>query len=502
MEYAVKMTGISKSFGTVKAVDKAEFALKKGEIHVLLGENGAGKTTLMKMLYGMIKPDGGEIYIHGKKASFDSPKEAIENGINMVHQHFMLAEYLTVTENIVIGKEPGKTMAFHKKDAVKLVKELGETYQLDIEPERMVKDLPVGEQQRVEILKALYREAEILILDEPTAVLTPQEVNQLFSVIKRLKDAGKSIILITHKLKETLEIADRISVLRDGKVIAYRMKAEEANAEQLADLMVGRKVQLHVHRANSCAGEEIYTAENIGLRERNEEILKEITLRLNKGEILGIAGIEGNGQTELIEILCGIRRPTSGKLLMNGKELKGTVKDFLQNRVGHIPEDRSTRGLVLSMGVEENLILGYHHFPQFQHRGILRKKYNRQMSQEAIQKYYIKASGAEQSVGALSGGNQQKVVIARVLSQNPNMLIAAQPTRGVDVGAMEYIHNMLLDLRDSKKAVLLISADLDEVRSLSDRIAVIYEGRIVCEKKAEEFTEVELGLYMAGGKGA
>lgn len=501
MEYAVEMTGISKSFGKVKAVEKADFSIEKGEIHVLLGENGAGKTTLMKMLYGMLKPDEGEIRIFGKKTEFNSPKEAIKSGINMVHQHFMLAGHLTVTENIVAGKEPGENIRYHQKEAVEIVKRLGETYQLEIEPERLVKDLPVGEQQRVEILKALYREAEILILDEPTAVLTPQEAEQLFVVMRRLKKAGKSIILITHKLKETLEIADRISVLRDGKIITYGLKANTTNAEQLADLMVGRKVELHVHRKNVSVGEEIYTIQNVTLQEKNQHLLKDINLHLKKGEILGIAGVEGNGQTELIEVLCGIRKPSSGELLLNGERIKGTVRDFLKKRIGHIPEDRSTRGLVLSMDIEENLMMGYHHFPQFQHRGILKKKANRKMAEEAIVKYHIKAAGAEQPVKALSGGNQQKVVIGRVLSQNPDVLIAAQPTRGVDVGAMEYIHNMLLDLRDDGKAVLLISADLDEVRSLSDRIAVIYEGKIVCEKRAEDFTEVELGLYMAGGKG-
>lgn len=502
MEYAVEMKAVSKSFGSVKAVEKADLSIKKGEIHVLLGENGAGKTTLMKMLYGMLMPDEGEIYIHGEKRVFRSPKEAIAEGINMVHQHFMLAGYLTVAENIVAGKETGAGIRFDKKKAIKTVRELGEKYQLEIEPERLVKDLPVGEQQRVEILKALYREAQILILDEPTAVLTPQEVKQLFTVIRKLKNSGKSIILITHKLKETLEIADRISVLRDGRVVTYGLKAGETNEEDLANLMVGRKVELNVHRKNQGIGEDVYVMENLGLKVKAREILKEISLHIRKGEILGIAGVEGNGQTELIEILCGIRRPSSGKLSMRGKVLEGTARDFLESGIGHIPEDRSTRGLVLPMKVEENLILGYHHFPEFQHRGILKKKYNRKKAEKLIGNYHIKTSGPEQPVDALSGGNQQKVVIARVFSQNPDVLIAAQPTRGVDVGAMEYIHNMLLDLRDQGKAILLISADLDEVRSLSDRIAVIYEGRIVCEKKAEEYTETALGLYMAGGKGA
>ena len=498
-EDAVSMRGISKRFGNVAAVDRMDFHIKKGEIHVLLGENGAGKTTLMKMLYGMIQPDEGEIFINGSLANIRSSKDAIGYGINMVHQHFMLAGYLTVAENVVAGWEPDNTRVFSYKNAVETVRRLGGQYHMEVNPERRVQELSVGNQQRVEILKALYREAEILIMDEPTAVLTPQESDELFNVLRRLKQEGKSIILITHKLKETLQIADRISVLRDGKITAYGIDPEKTDQEELAALMVGRNVELHIQRRSKKIGKTVYQISNLSLGENGGHKLDQIDLSLRKGEILGLAGIEGNGQTELIEVLCGLRKPGTGSLILNGRKMNSQAREFLGNGIGHIPEDRTTRGLVLSMSIEENLMLGYHHQSEFQKWGILRKKNNRLIAERLIKEYGVKARDGRLPVSALSGGNQQKVVIARVLHQDPDVLIAAQPTRGVDVGAMEYIHHMLLELRDKGKAILLISADLDEIRSLSDRIAVIYEGRIVSEKMSDAYTETELGLLMAGG---
>ena len=493
------MRGIVKQYPLVRAIDGADFTVEQGEIHSLLGENGAGKSTLMKILYGMTTPTAGEVRVFGKPVAITRPAQAIALGIGMVHQHFMLTPVMTVAENVVIGSEPVRGVFFDRKKAEAQVAAMIDEYNFHISATAKVETLSVGEQQRVEILKALYRGADLLILDEPTAVLTPQEVEDLFRVMRQLKAAGKSIIIITHKLKETMEIADRVSVLRQGKMIESGVPVAGTTMNELAQMMVGRDVELSVTRRAEQVGEENFSVRGLSLTERGVPILRDVCLSLRKGEILGIAGIEGNGQTELIEVLTGLRRPEHMELFKDGKPLSGNAAAFLAAGVGHVPEDRMTRGLVLEMSIEDNLILGYHRRPAFARRGLRLASAIRRFAEQERTEFAIKAPNVQERCSALSGGNQQKVVIARVFSENPDVIIVAQPTRGVDVGAMEYIHHRLLDLRDGGKSILLISADLDEVRSLSDRLAVIYGGRIVAEGKPDTWSDMEIGLLMTGG---
>ena len=493
------MRGIVKQYPLVRAIDGADFTVEQGEIHSLLGENGAGKSTLMKILYGMTTPTAGEVRVFGKPVAITRPAQAIALGIGMVHQHFMLTPVMTVAENVVIGSEPVRGVFFDRKKAEAQVAAMIDEYNFHISATAKVETLSVGEQQRVEILKALYRGADLLILDEPTAVLTPQEVEDLFRVMRQLKAAGKSIIIITHKLKETMEIADRVSVLRQGKMIESGVPVAGTTMNELAQMMVGRDVELSVTRRAEQVGEENFSVRGLSLTERGVPILRDVCLSLRKGEILGIAGIEGNGQTELIEVLTGLRRPDHMELFKDGKPLSGNAAAFLAAGVGHVPEDRMTRGLVLEMSIEDNLILGYHRRPAFARRGLRLASAIRRFAEQERTEFAIKAHNLQERCSALSGGNQQKVVIARVFSENPDVIIVAQPTRGVDVGAMEYIHHRLLDLRDGGKSILLISADLDEVRSLSDRLAVIYGGRIVAEGKPDTWSDMEIGLLMTGG---
>ena len=484
------MRGIVKQYPLVRAIDGADFTVEQGEIHSLLGENGAGKSTLRKILYGMTTPTAGEVRVFGKPVAITRPAQAIALGIGMVHQHFMLTPVMTVAENVVIGSEPVRGVFFDRKKAEAQVAAMIDEYNFHISATAKVETLSVGEQQRVEILKALYRGADLLILDEPTAVLTPQEVEDLFRVMRQLKAAGKSIIIITHKLKETMEIADRVSVLRQGKMIESGVPVAGTTMKELAQMMVGRDVELSVTRRAEQVGEENFSVRGLSLTERGVPILRDVCLSLRKGEILGIAGIEGNGQTELIEVLTGLRRPDHMELFKDGKPLSGNAAAFLAAGVGHVPEDRMTRGLVLEMSIEDNLILGYHRRPAFARRGLRLASAIRKFAEQERTEFAIKAPNVQERCSALSGGNQQKVVIARVFSENPDVIIVAQPTRGVDVGAMEYIHHRLLDLRDSGKSILLISADLDEVRSLSDRLAVIYGGRIVAEGKPDTWSDM------------
>ena len=493
------MRGIVKQYPLVRAIDGADFTVEQGEIDSLLGENGAGKSTLMKILYGMTTPTAGEVRVFGKPVAITRPAQAIALGIGMVHQHFMLTPVMTVAENVVIGSEPVRGVFFDRKKAEAQVAAMIDEYNFHISATAKVETLSVGEQQRVEILKALYRGADLLILDEPTAVLTPQEVEDLFRVMRQLKAAGKSIIIITHKLKETMEIADRVSVLRQGKMIESGVPVAGTTMNELAQMMVGRDVELSVTRRAEQVGEENFSVRGLSLTERGVPILRDVCLSLRKGEILGIAGIEGNGQTELIEVLTGLRRPDHMELFKDGKPLSGNAAAFLAAGVGHVPEDRMTRGLVLEMSIEDNLILGYHRRPAFARRGLRLASAIRRFAEQERTEFAIKAPNLQERCSALSGGNQQKVVIARVFSENPDVIIVAQPTRGVDVGAMEYIHHRLLDLRDGGKSILLISADLDEVRSLSDRLAVIYGGRIVAEGKPDTWSDMEIGLLMTGG---
>ncbi len=497
---AIEMRGITKIYPGVRALDNVSFSVEQGEIHSLLGENGAGKSTLMNVLYGMTTPDAGEILVDGKPVTIRRSAQAIALGIGMVHQHFMLTPVMTITENVIVGCEPVHGPFLDRKKATESVQALIDKFHFHLNASARVQALSVGEQQRVEILKALYRGANVLILDEPTAVLTPQEVGELFSVLRELKAAGKSIIIITHKLRETAEIADRVSVLRAGVMVDQGLSAAGCSASDLALMMVGRKVDLSYTRRSKSVGETAYQVQNLNLTVKGVPILRDVALEVHKGEILGIAGIEGNGQSELIEVLTGLRKPDSMELVKDGQPLSGKTAAFLSAGVGHIPEDRLVRGMIGPMTIEDNIILGYHRKKEFSKHGIRRKNEIRAFSEKQLTDYQIKAPNVLEKCGSLSGGNQQKVVVARVFSEDPDVLIAAQPTRGVDVGAQELIHSRLLDLRDAGKAVLLISADLDEVRRLSDRIAVIYEGKIVAQGSYDTWNEMELGLLMAGEK--
>ncbi len=494
---AVEMRGISKNFGTVQALDSVDFTLKRGEIHAVLGENGAGKTTLMKVLYGMHRADSGDIYLNGEKTVLKDSSAAIAKGIGMVHQHFMLIPVLSVTENIVAGKEPKRGLLYDHEEAVRQVNALAEKSGFSIDARARVESLSVGQMQRVEILKALYRGAEVLILDEPTAVLTPLEVQELFRALRALRAEGKSIVIITHKLYEVMEIADRCTVLRDGTLVGSVDK-DKTDMQQLASMMVGREYSFEGRHPSENIGEVLCSISSLSYTRNGVPILEDIALDIHKGEILGIAGIDGNGQTELIEALTGLIKPDSMELMLHGNKVSGSPADFIAAGIGHVPEDRTARGLSLQRSVEENSILGYEKQSRFSKHGIMNYRSIRRNAVKLIKDFRIKTESSATPCGALSGGNQQKVVIARVFSQNPELVICAQPTRGVDVSASEYIHEVMLAYRDSGKGILLISADLDEIKKLSDNIAVIYKGRIVALDRAENFDDERLGLLMTG----
>lgn len=496
----IRMTNISKYYPNTVALDGVDFHLKKGEIFSLLGENGAGKTTLMKILYGMTNPDTGEIFYKGKKVHFNKPLDAINTGICMVHQHFMLVPAFSVTENIIAGNEPNAGIFLDTEKARKEVDELIKRFNFNISPDIKVEKLSVGEQQRVEILKALYRKAKILILDEPTAVLTPSEVNELFVILDELKKDGCSIVIITHKLKETLAIADRIAVLRDGKLIANDIIPSETTIEMLSQMMVGRQVDLSIRRPAKNIGNVCLKVRNLTVSDGNKNKVNNVSFDIQNGEIVGIAGVEGNGQTELIEALTGLNTSAKMEIELNSKKLQGNAASFLKNKVAHVPEDRLAMGLVREMSVKFNMILGYHREPDICKKGLLKLNKIKEYAQTLKENYGVKTPNIDNPVESLSGGNQQKIIIARAFSRDPDVLIIAHPTRGVDIGAMEYIHSQLLELRDQGKAILLISADLDEVMTLSDRLLVMYEGSIVSESLPGQLNEIELGLLMTGNK--
>ena len=508
--YAVEMRDITKSWPGIVANDHVNLKVRKGEIHALVGENGAGKTTLMNILYGLIHPDSGEIYINGQLVHISGPRDAIRLKIGMVHQHFMLIPPLTVAENIVLGHEPGTVRSVYDVNAAReAILKLSKQYGLPIDPDTRVEKLSVGLQQRVEILKTLYRAAEILIMDEPTGVLTPQETFELFRVLRGLVEQGKTIIFITHKLREVLELTDTITVLRRGKN-AGELVTRETNQAEIARLMVGREVLLRVNKTPAHPGPVVLHVEDLHVdSDRGLEALHGVSLDVHAGEILGIAGVEGNGQSELIEALTGMRKITSGKMTITpvkdgvaGKTIDLTTLNAREERtygVAHIPEDRRGSGLVLTDTIEDNLILGRQRWPQFSWNGLvllLRRIVN--WAKRLVNEFDIRTSSIDAPARSLSGGNQQKVIIAREFSANPMALIAAQPTRGVDIGAIEFIHRRLIEQRDAGKAVLLISAELEEIRSLSDRIAVIYEGKIV-DIVSPDATEEQLGILMTGG---
>lgn len=503
MSKVVEMKGITKVFPGTVANDHVDFDLEKGEIHVLLGENGAGKTTLMNILYGLYQQTSGDIYINGQKQDIRGPNSAIALGIGMVHQHFMLVENFTVAENIVLGNEPKKGLSLDMDAAKTSVREVSDRFGLEVDPEARIEDISVGLSQRVEILKALHRGAEILILDEPTAVLTPQEIDDLGEILKNLTQEGKSIILITHKLKEVLGMSDRVTILRRGKVIGT-VKTSETTADELAEMMVGRQVNLTSDKTEKKPGNVILSVEHLTVRDhRNLAAVKDISFEVREGEILAIAGVDGNGQKELVEALTGLAATESGKVTLCGKDITGAKpREVIEAGTGHIPQDRQKRGLILQSSLAENLILGYHYQPPFAKNGRMDQSKIIEHGKELIREFDIRTPGHEISAGSLSGGNQQKVIIAREFYKDPSLLIAAQPTRGLDVGAIEFVHMRLLEQRDNNKAVLLISLELDEIMNLADRIAVIYQGQIVGILDAAEATERKLGLMMAGGTAA
>ncbi|OQX29466.1 MAG: heme ABC transporter ATP-binding protein [Spirochaeta sp. LUC14_002_19_P3] len=492
---------IVKQFPKVLANSDVSIQLHQGEILALLGENGAGKSTLMNILYGLYQPSSGEIYLHGKAVNFRSPREAIENGLGMVHQHFMLVENLTVTENIILGSEPGRGLTIDYAAARRQVKELSERYSLKVNPDSRIEDLSVGLQQRVEILKALYRKASVLILDEPTAVLTPQEVEGFFTVARRLRDDGVSIIIITHKLEEVKAISDRVYILRRGKVAGMR-ETSTVSKEELATLMVGREVVLTVHRTPHQRGQKpVFELKNLSVQgERGGEALRDVSLSVHPGEVLGIAGVDGNGQTELAEAIMGLRSVAAGKIIHKGELVTGlNTKKRIHRGIGCVPSDRHRHGLVLPMTISENIAMGLHRDKPNARFFSLDYPAMNSSANALIKRFDIRAPGPLTAAEQLSGGNQQKVILAREISRKPSFLLVNQPTRGLDVGAIEYIHSEILRMRDADAGVLLISLELEEIFSLADRILVLYEGQIVKELKPENSSEKEVGLYMMGG---
>jgi len=501
MVNVVEMKGITKVFPGTVANDNVDFQLRKGEIHVLLGENGAGKTTLMNVLYGLYQPEAGEMFVNGSKVSFKSPKDAIACGIGMVHQHFMLVHNFTVAENMVLGQEPKKYgIKIDLKKAEQDTQKLADRYGFNIKPKNIIEDITVGQQQKVEILKALYRGAEVLILDEPTAVLTPQEIEELGVILKNLVKEGKSIILITHKLKEVMSMSDRVTIIRRGKYIGT-VNTKDTNIDGLAEMMVGRKVNLVVDKKQAKSGDTVLKLENLkALDHRGIPALRGVNLELKSGEVLAIAGVDGNGQTELIETIVGLRKAEDGRVYLKGEDITNkSTKEITEIGMAHIPEDRHKRGLVLKYSLVENSVLGIHHREPFS-KGIF-MNYNkiREHANKLIDDFDVRTPNEDVLASSLSGGNQQKLIVAREIEKDPVMIIAAQPTRGLDVGAIEYIHKRLIQERDLRRAVLLVSLELDEVLSLADRIAVIYDGVIVDVLDVKDATEQKLGILMAGG---
>jgi general nucleoside transport system ATP-binding protein len=496
---ALELRRITKRFGTLVANRSVDLELRKGEIHALLGENGAGKSTLMNVLYGLHQPDEGEILLGGEPVTIDSPRRAIGLGIGMVHQHFMLVPVMTVAENLVLGAEPHRGPMLDFRAAAARTRELSERFGLAVSPESRVEDLGVGAQQRVEILRALFRGAKILVLDEPTAVLTAQEAQDLFQVLRTLKAEGTAIIFISHKLNEVLDVADRITVLRRGEKVDT-VPAEGSTTRSLARLMVGRDVLLRLDKAESKPGEPLLEVEGLSARDDRElPAVRDVSFQVRTGEIVGLAGIDANGQSELIETIMGLRHPESGRVRVGGRDVtfRGP-RETLGAGVGHIAEDRHRRGLVLEFDLAENLSLREYREPEMSRFGWLPPKRMINWARRLLKEFDVRGGEPTTRAGALSGGNQQKVVIARELSADPRVIIAAQPTRGLDVGAIEFVHRRLIAERDKGRGVLLISLELEEIRSLSDRVLVIYEGEIVAEMSPES-SEEDFGVLMTGG---
>lgn len=503
MEYVIEMNHITKQFGEFKANDDITLQVKKGEIHALLGENGAGKSTLMSVLFGLYQPESGQIKINGKEVKINNPNDANALGIGMVHQHFKLVHNFTVLESIVLGRETTKCGVLKMDDARKKIVELSERYKFKIDPDAYISDITVGMQQRVEILKMLYCDNDILIFDEPTAVLTPQEIKELMKVMKQLVKEGKSIIFITHKLNEIKEVANRCSVLRKGKYIGT-IEVAETSKEAMSEMMVGRKVNFIIDKKDSIPSNAILEVKNMTIKSKHhgKEMVKNVSFSVRKGEIVTIAGIDGNGQSELVYGITGMMPMDAGKVFLKGKDVTHeSIRKKCLDGMAHIPEDRHKDGLVLDYDLQQNLVLQTYFTKRFQKYGFLKFDAIRSYAQELIKKFDIRSGqGVNSVVRGMSGGNQQKAIIARELDRNPDIVIAVQPVRGLDVGAIEYIHKQLIAQRDAGKAVLLVSLELDEVMNVSDRILVMYEGEIVADVDPRKITTEELGLYMAGAK--
>jgi general nucleoside transport system ATP-binding protein len=495
----LELKGITKRFPGVVANDRVDLVVDQGEIHALLGENGAGKTTLMNVLFGLYHADEGEIVIDGTSIRFDGPGDAIRAGLGMVHQHFMLIPVFTVTENVILGNEPTEQLGWlDRRRSHRRVEELGQRYGLEVPPDAIVEELPVGIQQRVEILKALYREADVLILDEPTAVLTPQETEELFEVMRSLKAGGKSIIFITHKLKEVLAVADTITVLRGGKVVGTTAP-QEASEQELASMMVGRSVRLTVEKTAAEPGEPVLVVEDLVVLDDRGQVAVDLSFEVNAKEIVCVAGVQGNGQTELVEALTGLRPIATGSAELEGHSVVGlSPNDILDAGVGHVPEDRQHDGLIVSFSIADNLVLDTFDRSPFANGVVRDFRAVHQAATERVRRFDVRTPSVDLPASTLSGGNQQKVVVARELSRPISLLIASQPTRGLDVGSIEYIHEQIVAERDRGTAVLIVSSELDEVMALADRILVMFRGRIFGALPAGEATRERLGLLMAG----
>jgi simple sugar transport system ATP-binding protein len=500
MEPVLELRGITKRFPGVLANDTINLTLEEGEIHALLGENGAGKTTLMNILYGLYQPDEGDVIVRGKKVEIHDPGDAIAEGIGMVHQHFMLIPVFTVTENVMLGEESLRYGDFLDRDsATHRIREISEQHHLEVDPDVYVRDIAVGVQQRVEIIKLLYRNADILIFDEPTAVLTPQEADELFKIMHSLTEQGKSIIFITHKLREVLEVADRISVLRRGKMVGTTTP-KKASKSELAEMMVGREVQLGVEKNPPKVGDAVLKVNDlVVLNDRNQVAVDGISIEVHAGEILGIAGVQGNGQTELVEAITGLRPPQEGTIHFLEDEIsQATPREITELGAAHVPEDRQRDGLILPFPVADNLVLNTYYLPPFTQGVIMQPEAIVESAVERINEFDIRTPSPQTPAGSLSGGNQQKLIVAREFSRPIKLLIASQPTRGLDVGSIEFIHGRILEKRDEGVAVLLVSPELDEIMALSDRIAVMYRGKIADTLPTDKATKEQIGLLMAG----
>jgi len=499
----LELKDINKSFGHVHANKNINLKINKGTIHGIIGENGAGKSTLMSIVYGLYQADSGSISVSGKEIKLKSPRDSIESGIGMVHQHFMLVENFTVLENIVLGFEGEFVFGQKLKKAKEDLKNLCDTYKLNINLDSIISDLSVGFRQRVEILKSLYRGAEIFILDEPTGVLTPQEVDELFKILRSLKEEGKTIVLITHKLNEIMDLTSEVSVMRQGEVVGHT-KTTDTNKEKLAEMMVGRSVLLRLNKAEAKLGDVVFKVDNLTVKDDLDVTrVKNVSLEIRSGEILGLAGVTGNGQTELLEALSGIRKVESGNIYLNDEKISDKdnlldPRELKEKGLAHVPEDRQRMGLVTDFKAYENLIFGYHDQEPYSKSSILRDGDILSFSRKVMEEYDVRPRSPQLITSNFSGGNQQKIILSRELNENPKILLVGQPTRGVDIGAIEFIHQRLIDMRDKGAAILLVSVELDEVLSLSDRILVMFDGNIVGERINKDVTDRELGLLMAG----